>query len=84
MERRFPAPTPMKCSACRSPNLKPGTATVMSEREGRVAIVRDVPALLCEQCGEEYFDINVSQTVYDISERIFARGKDVEITKFAA
>lgn len=84
MERRFSAPPPMKCSACHSNDLKAGTATVMSERDGHVAIVRDVPALICGQCGEEYFDINVSQTVYDISERIFAGGKDVEITKFAA
>ena len=56
----------------------------MSERDGHVAIVRDVPAQICDQCGEAYVEIHVSQIVYDISERIFARGKDVEITKFAA
>jgi YgiT-type zinc finger domain-containing protein len=31
------------------------------EREGRVAVVRDVPVLVCDECGEVYLDTNVAK-----------------------
>lgn len=84
MERRVPAATLMQCFTCHTGTLKPGKATVVSERDGHVAVVRDVPGLVCDQCGEEFFDAEVAQAVYDQSERIFAKGLDVEIARYAA
>ncbi len=31
------------------------------ERDGRLAVVRDVPVLLCEGCGEVYLDAAVAR-----------------------
>jgi YgiT-type zinc finger domain-containing protein len=31
------------------------------ERDGRLAVVRDVPVLVCESCGEIYLDASVAR-----------------------
>ncbi len=31
------------------------------ERDGRLAVVRDVPVLVCESCGEVYLDASVAR-----------------------
>jgi len=31
------------------------------ERDGRLAVVRDVPVLVCESCGEVYLDAAVAR-----------------------
>lgn len=74
----------MLCSVCKSGTTKSGTTTYVADRDGRVAIIRDVPAEICQQCGEQYFDAGTAQALYDLAERILAHGSEVEITKFAA
>jgi YgiT-type zinc finger domain-containing protein len=34
----------------------PGTATVTLQRDGLTLIVKEVPAQVCDNCGEEYVD----------------------------
>lgn len=31
------------------------------ERDGRIAVVRDVPVLVCDTCGEVYLDAHVGK-----------------------
>jgi len=31
------------------------------ERDGRVAVVRDVPVLVCEACGEVYLETDIAK-----------------------
>ena len=74
----------MHCFVCKGGTVKPGRVTYVVDRDGRVAVIRDVPAEVCSQCGEEYFGSETAQAVFDQAERILAHGSDVEITKFAA
>ncbi len=74
----------MHCFACKSETVKPGRATYVVERDGHVAAIRDVPADVCPQCGEEKFAAATAQVLYDQAERILAHGSEVEIAKFAA
>ena len=46
----------MKCVVCRSGETRRETATVRIERERAVLTVSDLPARICERCGEEYLD----------------------------
>ncbi len=84
MERQLPAPPMMRCFVCKSGSVKPGRATYFVERGGHVAVIRDVPAEVCEQCGEEYFESETARLVYDMAERLLTEGGEVEIKKFAA
>jgi len=74
----------MLCFVCKSGTVEPGRVTYVVERDGHVAVIRDVPAEVCRQCGEEYFGSETAQAIYDQAERILAHGSEVEIAKFAA
>ena len=53
----------MKCSICET-ELKEGETTLTFQMEGnKVIVVKDVPALICEECGEESIDIKDSRIV---------------------
>jgi len=47
-------------------------------------VVRDVPADVCENCGEYYLDSLVAQEVYQRAEGAVARNAEVEILRYAA
>ena len=44
----------MMCVVCHNGETRPGTTTVTFHREGRTLVVNEVPADVCENCGEAY------------------------------
>jgi YgiT-type zinc finger domain-containing protein len=44
---------PMNCIVCRNGETRPGTTTVTLHRDGRTLVVNEVPAEVCENCGED-------------------------------
>ena len=45
-----------KCVICRQGETQPGVTTVTLERNGLTLVVKQVPARVCADCGEEYVD----------------------------
>jgi YgiT-type zinc finger domain-containing protein len=74
----------MTCVLCKNGTTRRGTVTVTLERGKTVVIVRDVPADVCENCGEYYLDSPVAQEVYQRAEAAVARNAEVEILHYAA
>jgi YgiT-type zinc finger domain-containing protein len=74
----------MMCVLCKNGETRPGTVTVTLERGKTVVVVRDVPADVCENCGEYYLDSAVAQEVYQRAEGAVARNAEVEILRYAA
>ena len=53
----------MNCPNCKI-ELKNGrTVLTFNMGSNRILVVKDVPALICEQCGEESLDLEVSKNV---------------------
>jgi len=46
----------MKCVICKHGETRPGKTTVTLERDGLTLVFRNVPAEVCENCGEAYVD----------------------------
>ena len=46
----------MKCVICKHGELVPGTTVVTRKAGTTTLVLKDVPALVCESCGEEYFE----------------------------
>ena len=46
----------MKCIFCKNGKTQPGSAVFVATSFDSVLVVRDVPAEICDNCGEEYFD----------------------------
>jgi YgiT-type zinc finger domain-containing protein len=57
----------MKCPICRNGELASGTAETSMAHEGVTLVVRGVPADICDNCGERYFDAEVTQRLLDLA-----------------
>lgn len=72
------------CVICAHGSLEPGR-TISTLRRGRsTAIVRDVPARICDNCGEEYFDGEVTDRLLKIAEAVFGSGIEIAVRDYDA
>ena len=74
----------MKCVICKTGHTHPGTATVTLQRNNSVVVIRDVPAEICEDCGEYYLSEPVAKRVYADADATVQRHVEVEILRYAA
>ena len=56
----------MKCVHCRGA-MKRGTASLHIDRKGCHLTLDSVPAWVCEQCGEPYFDEREVAAIQDLT-----------------
>lgn len=74
----------MKCPLCRNGELGSGTADATMSHQGVTVVVRGVPADVCDNCGEEYFDADVTQRLLDIVREAAAAGVVVDVRNYVA
>ena len=74
----------MKCVLCRQGETNPGSVTVTLQRDNTTVIVKDVPADVCENCGEYYLSDKTTDKVHAMGEDAVRKGAEVEILRFAA
>jgi YgiT-type zinc finger domain-containing protein len=73
----------MRCVICRNGETHPGFAVVTLQRHGNTLVIKDVPAEICENCGEYYLSEEVAARLYRQAERSLERGAEVEIGRYA-
>jgi YgiT-type zinc finger domain-containing protein len=74
----------MKCPVCRQGETRIGTATVTLERDGLTLVVKQAPAMVCANCGEEYLDAATTAQVLRMAEEAAASGVQVDIRTYKA
>jgi YgiT-type zinc finger domain-containing protein len=74
----------VKCLICKTGDIEPGTTTFTAEREGRAFVFRNVPARVCEQCGEPYFDAAVVRRLEQQIDQAMASGAEVAMLSYRA
>jgi YgiT-type zinc finger domain-containing protein len=74
----------MKCTICKTGQTHPGITTVTLQRDNTVVVIRDVPAEICEDCGEYYLSEPTARRVYADAEATAHRHVEVEIQRYAA
>ena len=72
----------MKCIICKHGDTKEGTTTVTFERDGMTLVVKDVPARICTNCGEDYVDEQVACEILAIAERMAESGALVDVRRY--
>lgn len=50
----------MTCPICGAGSLRAGSTVFAADVDGTLVVVRDVPASVCDVCGETYIDESVS------------------------
>lgn len=53
----------MNCPVCKSNMIKNKTLLTFNMKNDQILVIKDVPALVCEQCGEEFIDLETSRLV---------------------
>ena len=74
----------MKCLACKKGTLKAGRTTVTVEREGTTIVIHNVPANVCETCGEDYLDAAVASTLEAVLQEAAGSGVRFEVREYKA
>jgi YgiT-type zinc finger domain-containing protein len=72
----------MICLTCKIGTPEPATTTVMLERDGSLVILKNVPARICDNCGERYFDAAITRQTLAEAETAFRDGAELEVKRF--
>lgn len=72
------------CFFCKCPSMRPSTATHVVDFDGRAIIVRNVPCMECEQCGEKYFSDEVMEKLDAIVSRLREFATEFAVTDYNA
>lgn len=74
----------MDCPLCHQGVLSPGAADHVLSLDGTTLVVKDVPANICDTCGEPYFDAAVTQRLLDLARSAADEGVVVDVRRFMA
>lgn len=74
----------MSCPICRSGELEYGTAHKVMTRGDMTLVVKDVPARVCDTCGEHFFDATITQQLLDLARDATAAGVVVDVRQYIA
>ena len=74
----------MKCALCKQGETRSGKVTVTLQRGDTLVIIKQVPADVCENCGEYYLSEQITAWVLEKAEEAVRKGAEVEILRFAA
>ena len=74
----------MRCVICKTGEVKPGETTFTVERGEMTLVLKRVPARVCGQCGEAYFDEATTRQIEQIAERASNTGVQVAVQDYVA
>lgn len=74
----------MICLICKHGETCGGKATVPLTRGETTIVIKDIPAEVCDNCGEYYVSEEISKKVYALADAAAGRHTEVEIIRFAA
>lgn len=82
----------MTCLVCKHNRFRKGTTILPIERGAAILLITDIPARVCENCGETYLEEETAQGVQDLANETLdgevsyakARGeREVLVTAFS-
>jgi YgiT-type zinc finger domain-containing protein len=74
----------MNCAICKTGQMVEGKTTVTLQREETTIVIKDVPAQICDNCGEYYLSEAMTEQVLSMAEGAVRNGAEVEILRWAA
>ncbi|WAM37147.1 type II toxin-antitoxin system MqsA family antitoxin [Caldicellulosiruptor acetigenus] len=71
----------MRCPLCGG-ELREGRVNHVVDIEGRTIIVKNVPALVCEQCGESYIEDEVAIKLEKIVNKLLENKTEITVANY--
>ncbi len=72
----------MRCVLCKHGETKPGTGTVTLERGSTTLVFKSVPSAVCSNCGEHYYDEEVTAHLLALAEEAVQAGVHVDVREY--
>ncbi len=72
----------MRCERCDQGERQPVTRAKLAERDGKVAVVLDVPMDECPACAERWLDWDVARRLDELLNSMLAGEVEVATTHF--
>jgi len=72
----------MTCIICHQGQARPGTTTVTFSRDGFTLVVQNVPADVCENCGEAYVDEATTEELLHLARELRQPGTGVVVREY--
>ena len=72
----------MKCTICKHGETKPGVTTITLEKGNSTIVFKEVPAQICDNCGEKYIDQATTKDLLSKAREIVKNGVEVDIRKY--
>ena len=73
----------MKCIICKDGELKPGITSDMFEKNGSTIVIKEVPADICDNCGETYVPDIIAEKIMIEVESAVMSGVIVDVRNFS-
>ena len=67
---------------CKHGETKEGTTTVTLEKGNSTIVFKEVPAQICDNCGEKYLDESTTKELLKKARDIIKNGVEVDIRKY--
>ncbi len=67
---------------CKHGETKKGTTTVTLEKDSSTIVFKEVPAQICDNCGEKYIDKSATKELLNKAKEIVKNGVEVDIRKY--
>ncbi|MBI9037787.1 MAG: type II toxin-antitoxin system MqsA family antitoxin [Bacteroidales bacterium] len=76
----------MECGICKNGKTKQGFVTFTLERKNVIVVFKNVPALVCENCGDFYLTEETTKLLLEKASKTLEKGVEFEIInlKYAA
>ncbi len=74
----------MRCGICGHGMTRQGTTTVTLQKGAATVVFKEVPAEICENCGERYVSEAVTSRLLEEVKQAAVSGVEVEVRSFAA
>jgi YgiT-type zinc finger domain-containing protein len=74
----------MRCAICKNGSTVDGRTTIVLDKDDIVLVFQEVPAKICDNCGEEYLSAETNRRLLHLAKDAKQRGVALELVKFAA
>jgi len=74
----------MKCVICKQGQTQSGLTTVTVERDKTTVIIKEVPADICENCGEYFLNEETVGNIEKLMNQAVQHGVEFEVLRYAA
>lgn len=74
----------MKCPICKYGETVNGTTSITLERGSATLVFKNVPAQICNNCGEEYIDDDITRSILEQAEQAIRSGVEIDVRQYRA